>query len=146
MRNPVWCIVWNGWIHRRSSCSSNRKIIVTVLHNITCEKITWKIWKSWIIKLTLTTFWENLADNKSTNWWYFSYFTQKTGLDISCKLSQMETICMEYRILLSGENKNISKCCLLETICMKFQILFSGKNKKNISKCLLLKILPCAKG
>ena len=36
---------------------------------------------------------------------YFSYFSKKTGYDISCKL---------------------------ETICMKCQILFFGKNKKNI--------------
>ena len=42
---------------------------------------------------------------------------QKTGFDISCKLSPMETI------------------------CMKCQIQFSGKNKKNISKCHLLKFL-----
>ena len=41
----------------------------------------------------------------------FSYFSQKTGFDISCKF------------------------------CMKCQILFSGKNKKNISLCSLLKIL-----
>ena len=48
---------------------------------------------------------------------FFSYFSQKTEFDISCKLSQ------------------------LETVCMKYQILFS-ENKKNISICLLLKILP----
>ena len=53
-----------------------------------------------------------------TNWWYFSYFSQKTAFDISRILSPMETI------------------------CMKCQILFSGKNKKNISVCRLLKILP----
>ena len=41
----------------------------------------------------------------------------KTGFDISCKSSP------------------------LETICMKCQILFAGKNKKPISKCRLLKIL-----
>ena len=48
----------------------------------------------------------------------FFLFFPKTGFDISCKLSPMETI------------------------CMKCQNLFSGKNKKNISKCRLLKILP----
>ena len=53
-----------------------------------------------------------------TNWWYFSYFSLKTGFDISCKLSPMETI------------------------YMKCQNLFSGKNKKNITICHLLKILP----
>ena len=55
---------------------------------------------------------------QKTNLWYFSYFSQKTGFDISCKLSPVETI------------------------CMKCQNLFSGKNKKNISICFLLKILP----
>ena len=48
----------------------------------------------------------------------FSYVSQKTGFDISCKLPPMEIV-------------NI-KC----------QDLFSGKNKKNISMCRLLKILP----
>ena len=41
-----------------------------------------------------------------------TYFSQKTGFDISCKLSP------------------------LETFCMKCQNLFSGKNKKNITKML----------
>ena len=35
----------------------------------------------------------------------FSYFCQKTGLDISCKLSPVETICMNCPILFSGKNK-----------------------------------------
>ena len=48
----------------------------------------------------------------------FFFFFQKTGFDILCKLSS------------------------LETICSKFQNLFSGKNKKNISICHLPKILP----
>ena len=51
--------------------------------------------------------------NSAIVWRCFSYFSQKTRLDISCKLSPMETI------------------------CMKCQILFSEKNKKNISICLL---------
>ena len=36
---------------------------------------------------------------------YFSYFFQKTGYDISCKLSPMEAICMKRQILFSGKNK-----------------------------------------
>ena len=52
--------------------------------------------------LTLSTL------GKVTNWWYFFVFFSETGVDISCKLSP------------------------IETVCMKFQILFSGKNKKNI--------------
>ena len=47
-----------------------------------------------------------------------SYFFQKIGFDISCKLT------------------------LNETICKKCQSLFSGKKKKNIPKCCLLKFLP----
>ena len=43
---------------------------------------------------------------------HFSYFSQKTGFDISQKLS------------------------LMETICMKCQVLFPAKNKKNITDLL----------
>ena len=39
----------------------------------------------------------------------FFLFSQKTGFDISCKLSLLETICMKYQNLFSVENKkNIS--------------------------------------
>ena len=37
-----------------------------------------------------------------TNWWSFSYFPQKTGYNILCKLS---TICMKCLILFSRKNK-----------------------------------------
>ena len=48
------------------------------------------------------------------NWWHFSYFSKKTGFDISCKLSPVETICMKCQNLFSGKTKqNILKCCLL---------------------------------
>ena len=36
---------------------------------------------------------------------YFFLFSQKTGLDISCKLSPMETICMKCQILFSWKRK-----------------------------------------
>ena len=36
---------------------------------------------------------------------YFSFFSQKTGFDISCKLSPLETICMKCQILFPGKNK-----------------------------------------
>ena len=36
---------------------------------------------------------------------YFSYFSQKTGYDISSKLSPKETICLKCQILFSGKNK-----------------------------------------
>ena len=37
--------------------------------------------------------------------YYLSYFSQKIGFDISCKLSHLETICMKFQILLSKKNK-----------------------------------------
>ena len=55
-----------------------------------------------------------------TNWRRFSYFPQKTGSDITCRLSPMETICIKYQ-------KTVK---------------FSGKNKKNISINHLLTFLP----
>ena len=35
----------------------------------------------------------------------FSYFSQKTGFDMSFKLSLLETICMKCQIMFSGKNK-----------------------------------------
>ena len=35
----------------------------------------------------------------------FSYFSQKTGFDSSCKLSPFYTICMKCQILFSGEKR-----------------------------------------
>ena len=66
--------------------------------------------------LTFPTLWAISADDKLII--FFSYFSQKTGVGIPCKLSP------------------------LGTICMNCQNLFSGKNNKNISKSHLLKILP----
>ena len=34
----------------------------------------------------------------------FSYFSQKTGFVISCKLSPMETVCMKYQNLFYGDS------------------------------------------
>ena len=36
---------------------------------------------------------------------YFLYISQKTGFDISCKLSPVETFCMKCPILFSGKKK-----------------------------------------
>ena len=47
---------------------------------------------------------------------YFSHFTQKTGFDISCKLSPAETICMTYESLFSGKN---TVKPVLKTTCIK---------------------------
>ena len=44
------------------------------------------------------------ADDMMT---HFSYFPQKTGFDISCKSSPVETIGMKCQILLSAKNKKI---------------------------------------
>ena len=67
-----------------------------------------------MLYLTLTTLLANSADDKLA---CFSYFSQKTGFDISCRLSP---ICMKCQILFSEEKQ-------MGTICMKCQILFSEK-------------------
>ena len=71
------------------------------------------------------TIWENSADEMIfvvvfffCCFFFFAvfvFFFSKTGFDISCKSTP------------------------LETICMKCQIQFPGTNKKNISKCFPLK-------
>ena len=49
--------------------------------------------------INLTTLWANSVDDKLV---MFFLFFQKTGFDISCKLSPLETICMKCQILFSG--------------------------------------------
>ena len=43
---------------------------------------------------------------------YFSHLFQKTGFDISCKLSPKETVCLKYQTLFS--KKNIIKLLSVE--------------------------------
>ena len=47
----------------------------------------------WILSLPLSG-----QIQQTTNWWQYSYFSQETGFDISCKLSPLETMCMECQI------------------------------------------------
>ena len=41
------------------------------------------------------------------NWWYFSYFYQKTGLHISGRLSPMEIICIKCQNLFLGKIRKL---------------------------------------
>ena len=68
---------------------------------------------------TFTTLWANSADDKLLIIFlffqenirhfmqtvYIWYFPQKTGFDLSCKLSSLEKICMKSQVLFSGKNK-----------------------------------------
>ena len=47
--------------------------------------------------------WAYSADHKLMN--FFSNFSQKTGTNISCTLSLMETICMKCQYLFWGKNQ-----------------------------------------
>ena len=51
--------------------------------------------------LTLTTLWSDSAADK----WVIFLFSQKTGYDISCTLSPLDTICLKCQILFSGKKK-----------------------------------------
>ena len=59
---------------------------------------------------------------------YFSYFSQKTGFDISCKLSTIETICMKCQNLFSEKNKiniiNLSADFYRRVVNVKYWIFF----------------------
>ena len=57
------------------------------------------------IVITFTSLWANSADDKL---FIFFLFFPENRVDISCKLSSLETICMKYQILFSAEN-NIKK-------------------------------------
>ena len=71
---------------------------------------------------------------------YFSYFCQKIGFDISCRLFPQEAICIEYQGPLSGKKiEKSSKLSSSET-CIKYLSLLLGKSHKNVSNCHLLKL------
>ena len=56
-----------------------------------------------------STLWANSADDIlkyfSYFFFFFFFFFERTGIDISCKLSSLETICMKFQILRLGKNK-----------------------------------------
>ena len=58
-------------------------------------------------------------------------FSQKNGFDISCKASQMETICMKCLVLFSGKknkkNINLPSAELVQRVVMRTEMncLFS---------------------
>ena len=46
-------------------------------------------------------------------------FSQVTGFDISCILSQLETVCMKCQILLAGKTKKVSSNILSADIIQR---------------------------
>ena len=49
----------------------------------------------------------------------FLFFSQVTGFDISCTLSQLETVCMKCQILLAGKTKKVSSNILSADIIQR---------------------------
>ena len=59
---------------------------------------------------------------------YFSYFSQKTGFDISCTLSPKETICMKCQILFSmklSSAENAQRVVKVKMLLTTVQLTFS---------------------
>ena len=52
---------------------------------------------------------------QTTDWWHFSYFSQKTGFDIYANYLQWRQFAWNVKTCFLGKiRKNISKCCLLK--------------------------------
>ena len=52
-----------------------------------------------------SAYWENIsADNLKYFLVFFFFFFRKICLDISCRLSPLETMCMKFQSLFSGKN------------------------------------------
>ena len=64
---------------------------------------------------------------------YFSYFSQKKGFAISCKLSLLEMICTKCQILFSGKN---NMPCDLYCFVMSFVCLFGGLTALSTAKVM----------
>ena len=47
---------------------------------------------------------------------YFSYFSQNTGFDISCKLSSMETNCIKCKSCFLGRKENVINLSLAQKV------------------------------
>ena len=82
-------IKWSDWLEIRSG----RGILIYSAWQGLMNSLGafWR-WACWL-KIPV-------ADLKS-----FSYFIQKIGFDISCKLSPLETICVKWQSLFSEKNK-----------------------------------------
>ena len=62
---------------------------------------------------------------------YYSYFSQETDFNISCKLSPIETICMKYQNMFSGKYKinftNVSSAELTKRVVkVNYYIIMFG--------------------
>ena len=75
-------------------------------------------------RITLSTLGKTSADGILK---YISYFTKKTGFDISCKLSSLKAICMKCKIRFSGgkekKSYNLSSAELAQRV-VKFKPLY----------------------
>ena len=62
-----------------------------------------------------------------------SIFSEKTGFEISCKLSLMEIICMKCQILFTEKikKKNISICCVLKSLPRMLRVNLAVDKDKN---------------
>ena len=88
----------------------------TFCSDLSVQMISLHIKKKGLMSDSKYFIWDNSADD-TLMVVFLIFFSQETGFDTSCKLSPLQTFCMEC------------------------QNLFSGENKKNISVCRLLKIL-----
>ena len=68
---------------------------------------------SWVTSLTLKTLVNFSADDILKYLVVVFFFFQKTGFDISCRLSPLETICMKCQILFPGKKRKLSPNCRL---------------------------------
>ena len=104
-------ITWNSGKlinHLRRKLLPSQQIAIFQFKNLLsklsegCQSRAECIGKTWAL-LMLSTLGKNFSRRQIDD--IFSYFSRKTGFDISCKLSPMETICMKCQILFSGTNK-----------------------------------------
>ena len=91
MRNWNICHLHPGWA--KSLLGAN----VINTHYYYSDMIWCSQWSNVLEPLSLSG-----LIQQTTNWWYYSNFSQKRGFDISCKWSPLETICIKCQILFSG--------------------------------------------
>ena len=72
---------------------------------------------------------------------FFLFFFQKTGFDISCKLSPVETICMKCQILFSRKIKKKKKNVINLSPAEFAQIEVKVKKLVLLPLCVVIQLL-----
>ena len=91
------------------------------------QVVKWTCWtlrrSMWCTNISRLALWVKISADDILK--YFSYFPQKTDLDISCKFSPMETACMVVNPITVNNFASLFKSSSLFHFCIRLICMFS---------------------